>query len=113
MSIENKTVPNIRSDRLAAARASAKLIRDKKAAAVLARAEGKVKAAEQRAKAAEEYENLVEKENAILLSKIAKARKAMGVRKNEENPSGIRQMIENWKWESYMRTGAYAGITLV
>ena len=48
MSIENTTVHNMTSDRLAVARAAAKLKREKKAAAVIACKKGKERAAEER-----------------------------------------------------------------
>ena len=93
----------IQHDRLAAAREAAKLKREKKAAAILARANGKVNAAEKRAKAAEELEVLFERERKLVLDKIAIARKALGVRKNEDNPVGILRQIEQWKMESLLR----------
>ncbi len=99
MFIQNKST----TDRLAKAREAAKLKREKKAAAILARANGKVIAAEKRARATEELEILFEQERALVLDKIARARKALGVRKNEENPIGITRLIEQWKMESLLR----------
>jgi hypothetical protein len=93
----------IEHDRLAAARAAAKLKREKKAAAILARVNGKANAAEKRAKAAEELEILFEKERKLVLDKITKARKALGVHKNEDNPIGITRLIEQLKMESLRR----------
>ena len=93
----------VQHDRLAAAREAARLKREKKTAAVLARANGKVNAAEKRAKAAEELEILFEKERALVHDKITRARKALGVRKNEDNPAGFASLIEQWKMESLRR----------
>jgi hypothetical protein len=93
----------VQHDRLAAARAAAKLKREKKAAAILARANGKVNAAEKRANASAELEILIEQERVIVLGKIAAARKALGVRKNEDNPVGFASLIEQWKMESLRR----------
>ncbi len=99
MPIEHKTT----TDRLAPAREAAKLKREKKAASILARVNGKVIAAEKRARATEELEILFEQERALVLDKIARARKALGVHKNEENPIGITRLIEQWKMESLLR----------
>ena len=96
---DHKTTPQTSTEPLAAA----KLKREKKAAAILARANGKIIAAEKRAKASEELEILFEKERKLVLDKIAAARKALGVRKNENNPIGILRLIEQWKMESLLR----------
>jgi hypothetical protein len=88
---------------LSKARAAAQLKQQKKAAAIVARAAGKVKAAEEQARADEEHQIVVEKERLLVEKKIAAARKAMGVRKNDENPASIRQLIEQWRMESLMR----------
>jgi len=88
---------------LSKARAAAQLKQQKKAAAIVARAAGKVKAAEEQARVDEEHQILVEKERLLVDKKIAAARKAMGVRKNDENPASIRQLIEQWRMESLMR----------
>ena len=85
------------------ARIAAKLKREKKAAAIVARAAGKVKADEERAKADQEHQIVLEKERLLLENKIAAARKAMGVRKNDQNPASIGQQIEQWRMESLMR----------
>jgi hypothetical protein len=90
-------------DRLAAARAAAALKRQKKAAASDARAKGKIAAAEAREKEAERVETAAEKERAELFAKIARTRKAMGIRKNEENPAALRRLIEQWEMEARMR----------
>ena len=90
-------------DRLAAARAAAALKRLKKGAAKTARVQGKIAAAEKREKEAERVETMAEKERAELLAKIARSRKAMGIRKNEENPAALRRLIEQWEMEARMR----------
>ena len=91
------------TDRLAAARAAAALKRLKKSAAKTARVKGKIAAAEARAKEAERVENVAEKEREELLARIARTRKAMGIRKNEENPAALRRLIEQWEMEARMR----------
>jgi hypothetical protein len=90
-------------DRLAAARAAAALKRQKKSAAKTARVKGKIAAAEAREKEAERVETVAEKERAELFAKIARTRKAMGIRKNEENPAALRELIQKWEMEARMR----------
>lgn len=90
-------------DRLAAARAAAALKRQKKSAAKTARVKGKIAAADTREKKAVEFEEDRRKEREIVLAKIARARKAMGIRKNEENPAALRRLIEQWEMESTVR----------
>ena len=90
-------------DRLAAARAAAALKRLKKSAAKTARVKGKIAAAEAREKEAERVETVAEKERAELFAKIARTRKAMGIRKNEDNPAELRRLIEQWEMEARMR----------
>ena len=90
-------------DRLAAARAAAAAKRLKKGAAKTARIAGKIAAAEAREKEAERVETVAEKERAELFAKIARTRKAMGIRKNEENPAALRRLIEQWEMEARMR----------
>ena len=90
-------------DRLAAARAAAALKRQKKSAAADARLRGKIAAAEAREKKAVAYEKEVEKDREEILAKIARTRKAMGIRKNEENPVALQRLIEQWKMESHIR----------
>jgi hypothetical protein len=46
---------------------------------------------------------MVEQEQQQLEKKIAAARKAMGVRKNESNPIGIARLAEQWKSEMLVR----------
>ena len=91
------------TDRLAAARAAAALKRQKKSSAKTARVKGKIAAAEAREKKAVAAETDAEKEREELLTKIARTRKAMGIRKNEENPAALRQLIQKWEMESMMR----------
>lgn len=90
-------------DRLAAARAAAALKRQKKSAAKTARVKGKIAAAETREKKAIDFEEERRKEREDLLVKIARARKAMGIRKNEQNPGALRRLIEQWETESQIR----------
>jgi hypothetical protein len=87
-------------DRLAAARAAAALKRQKKSAAKTARIQGRIAAAEAREKKAAEFEERRQMERQAVLAKIEKARKAMGIRKNEENPAALSRLIEEWEMES-------------
>jgi hypothetical protein len=98
-------------DRMAAARAAAALKRQKKSAAKTARIRGKIAAAEAREKKAVVVEKEVEKDRDDLLAKIARTRKAMGIRKNEENPASLARLIKEWEDEAMLkrfnaRTGA-------
>jgi hypothetical protein len=90
-------------DRLAAARAAAALKRQKKSAAKTARIKGKIAAAEAREKKAADFEEDKRKDRDDILAKIARTRKAMGIRKNEENPAALRRLIEQWEAESHVR----------
>ena len=90
-------------DRLAAARAAAALKRQKKSAAKTARIKGKIAAAEAREKKAVAVEKEVEKDRDDLLAKIARTRKAMGIRKNEENPASLARLIQQWKEEAMVK----------
>lgn len=103
MSIENTTVHNMTSDRLATARAAAKLKREKKAAAVIACKKGKERAAEEREMEQQRWLSFMDEERVIMDKKVAKVRKAMGVRKNEDNPVEILRLMEQWKFESMMK----------
>jgi hypothetical protein len=87
-------------DRLAAARAAAALKRQKKSAAKTARMKGKIDAAVAREKKAADFEEDQRKDREAILAKIARTRKAMGIRKNEENPAALRRLIEEWEAES-------------
>lgn len=107
MSVQNTKNPDNNqgnsNDPLAAARAASKLKREKKAEAILARQKGKEKAQQEYEKAIEERNAIMWEEQAKLDKKIADARKAMGVRKNEENPPEIRRLIEDWRNEALIR----------
>ena len=81
------------------ARAAATLKREKKAAAKLARAAGKVAAAEKRAATEAAWTEGLRKGLEQIEKKVQAARKAMGVRKNEANPSCIREMKEKCEVE--------------
>lgn len=81
-----------------AARGAA-LKREKMAAAKLARAAGKVAAAERRDAKETEWTEGLRKGREEIEKKVQAARKAMGVRKNDPNPSGIREMKEKWDFE--------------
>lgn len=81
-----------------AARGAA-LKREKMAAAKLARAAGKVAAAERRDAQETEWTEGLRKGREEIEKKVQAARKAMGVRKNDPNPSGIREMKEKWDFE--------------
>lgn len=81
-----------------AARGAA-LKREKMAAAKLARAAGKVAAAERRDAKENEWTEGLRKGREEIEKKVQAARKAMGVRKNDPNPSGIREMKEKWDFE--------------
>jgi hypothetical protein len=86
-----------------AAIAAAKLKREKKAAAIKARMDGKIAAAERRELEENEYRTRADKEHQDLQEKIASARKAMGVRKNEETPASLRRLICEWEQELMLR----------
>lgn len=73
--------------------------REKKSAAVLARAAGKVAAAEKRAADEAVWQSALKKGREAIEKKTAGARKAMGVRKNEANPAPICAMISQWEFE--------------
>jgi len=90
-------------DRLAAARAAAALKRQKKSAAKTARVKGKIAAAEAREKKAEAAVDQAWKDHEEILAKIARTRKAMGIRKNEENPASLARLIQEWKDEAMVR----------
>lgn len=91
------------TDRLAAARAAAAIKRQKKSAAKTARVKGKIAAAEAREEKAAAAVDQAWKDREELLAKIARTRKAMGIRKNEENPTALREMIQKWEHEAMLR----------
>jgi hypothetical protein len=86
-----------------AAIAAAKLKRHKKAAALKARMDGKIAAAERREREEQEFRDMADKEHQALQEKIASARKAMGVRKNEETPASLCRLICQWENEMMLR----------
>jgi hypothetical protein len=90
-------------DRLAAARAAAALKRQKKTAAKTARIQGKIAAAEAREKKAQAAADEAWKDHEDILAKIARTRKAMGIRKNEENPDSLKRLIQEWEEEAMLR----------
>jgi hypothetical protein len=90
-------------DRLAAARAAAALKRQKKSAAKTARVQGKIAAAEVREKKAQAAVDAAWKDHEDILAKIARTRKAMGIRKNEENPASLVRLIKEWEEEAMLR----------
>ncbi len=90
-------------DGLAKAREALKLKREKKAAATLARKKGKELAEETRNNASQAEANAMEQERILMEAKIAKARKALGVRPKEPNPYGLERQIEQWRFEMYTR----------
>lgn len=92
---------NVTLTPLEKARDAAKLKREKKAAALASRKEGKSKAEQERQQIADErLKNACTKQEQ-LDEKISKARKAMGVRKNEPNPPGLDSLIEKWRYEIF------------
>ena len=76
------------------------------AAAVLARAAGRAAAAEKRAADEASWQAALKKGREAIEKKIASARKAMGVRKNEPNPDSIGRLISQWECE--MNVDLYA-----
>jgi hypothetical protein len=86
-----------------AAIAAAKMKREKKAAAMKARIDGKIAAAERREHEEQEFRDMADKEHQALQEKIASARKAMGVRKSEETPASLRRLITEWENEMMLR----------
>jgi anti-sigma factor RsiW len=86
-----------------AAITAAKMKREKKAAAMKARIDGKIAAAERRELEEQEFRDMADKEHQALQEKIAAVRKAMGVRKNEETPASLRRLISQWESEMMLR----------
>jgi hypothetical protein len=82
---------------------AAKLKREKKAAAIQARIAGKIAAAERRQLEEQEFRDMADKEHQALQEKIVAARKATGVRKNEETPASLRILITEWENELRLR----------
>ena len=90
----NNTSPAVRG---------AALKRERKAAAVLARAAGKVAAACRRADEAAVWSLSVKRGREEIAEKTANARKAMGVHKSEDTPPAILRLISKWEAEMLMR----------
>ena len=82
---------------------AAALKREKKAAAVLARAAGKVAAAARRAEDHTARDKAVAEETALINRQIECARRALGVGKNEPNPTAICLLIETLTCQMWVR----------
>ena len=96
-----------------AAIAATKLKRHKKAVAMKARIDGKIAAAERREKEDQKFRDMVDKEHQALQEKIASARKAMGVYKNEDTPASLRSLICQWESEMMLRFWRYKSASCV
>jgi len=83
----------------------AALKRERKAAAVLARAAGKAAAALRREREDAVWLILVNRGREEIQDKIAIARKAMGVRKSEDTPISILRLISAWENDMLMHCG--------
>jgi len=94
---------NVNLTGLEKAREAAKLKREKKAAALASRKEGKSKAEQERQQIADDRLKNTWTKQEQLNEKISKARKAMGVRKNEPNPPGLDSLIEKWMYEIFYK----------
>ena len=88
---------------MSAALRGAALKRAKKAAAVAARAAGKVAAAARRAEDRTARDKAFAEEAALIDRQIECARRALGVRKNEPNPTSICLMIETLTFQMRIR----------
>jgi hypothetical protein len=97
----SQEVVNSSLSSLEKAREAAKLKREKKQAANVSRKEGKNAADKKRQQIADEALKNAWTKQEQLDEKISKARKAMGVRKNEPNPPGLGSLIEKWKYEIF------------
>lgn len=78
---------------------AAALKREKKAVALAARAAGKAAVAEKRAAFEAAWFEGVRNGREEIEKKVLVARKALGVRKNEPNPSALFEMKEKWEFE--------------
>lgn len=83
----------------------AALKRERKAAAGLARAAGKKAAALRRDREDAVWLILVNRGREEIQDKIAIARKAMGVRKSEDTPVAILNLISKWESDILMHCG--------
>ena len=88
---------------MSAALRGAALKREKKAAAAAARAAGKVAAAARRAEDRTARDKAFAEEAALIDRQIECARRALGVRKNEPNPTSICLMIETLTFQMRIR----------
>lgn len=95
--METTTVAVVNKKDMSAARRGAALKREKKIAAGLARAAGQAAAARRRAEEEEDptvRKRAIAEETAAIDRQIEAARRALGVSKNEPNPTAICLMIE-------------------
>lgn len=90
---------------LSPAARGAALKRERKVAAVLARAAGKKAAALRREHEDAVWLILVNRGREEIQDKIAIARKAMGVRKSEDTPISILRLISKWEYDMLMHCG--------
>jgi len=103
MMMEEKTTMTMEEKTTSPAVRAAALKRQKKAAAVLARAAGKVAAAARRAEDHTARNKAIAEETALIDRQIECARRALGVRKNEPNPTGICLLIETLMFQMRVR----------
>ena len=88
---------------MSAALRGAALKREKKAAAVAARVAGKVAAAARREEDHTARDRAIAEEAALIDRQIADARRALGVRKDDPNPTSICLMIEALTFQMRIR----------
>jgi hypothetical protein len=88
---------------MSAAMRGAALKREKKAAAVAARASGKVAAAARRTEDRTARDKAIAEEAALIDRQIECARRALGVGKNDPNPTAICLMIETLTFQMRVR----------
>ena len=100
---EGKTMTMEEEKTMSPAVRAAALKRQKKAAAVLARAAGKVAAAARRAEDHTARNKAIAEETALIDRQIECARRALGVRKNEPNPTAICLLIETLMFQMRVR----------
>ena len=94
---------NVNVNTNSAALRGAALKREKKAAAAAARAAGKVAAAARRAEDHTARDRAIAEEAALIDQQVECARRALGVRKNEPNPTAICLMIETLTFQMRIR----------
>jgi hypothetical protein len=88
---------------MSAALRGAALKREKKAAAAAARVAGKVAAAARREEDHTARDRAIAEEAALIDRQIADARRALGVRKDDPNPTSICLMIEALTFQMRIR----------